>query len=224
MRMLAGIAWLALGFIPAGAQIADRVDRSGTASGTVLRRGDRYAECTRFDRYGDHRWDEYGWDGDRREVWWNDGYHRERADRDRDRARCVDWIRLADNRRSRFAYEHDLLHERLWRDHMQWHRRHGNQPRNRGWLRAHGASHEKLAREHARWHRRYDREYGYLTGVDHRYDRVERDRVERDRLERDRLERDRRELDGLERQRLERERIERDRPPRARGIGRNGSG
>jgi hypothetical protein len=181
---------------PASAQIADRADRRGSASGSVVRTAEQSADCVRFDRYGDHRWDEYGWDGDVREIWWRDGIHRDRRERDRDRARCADWIRRVDSRRSRFAREHDLLHEKLWRDHMQWHRRHGNQPRNRGWQRSHGAMHEKLAREHARWHRRYDHEYGYAAGVNHRYD----DRYERD----DRY-----------------DRSEPNRPGRARGVGRN---
>jgi hypothetical protein len=157
---------MALAAAPVNAQIADRVDR-GYDNRSVFRPGD---DCARYDRYGDHRWDDYGWDGDARESWRNDGLHRDRRDRDRDRARCAEWIRRTDSRRSRFAYEHDRLHDQMWRDHLQWHRRHANQPHNRGWTRSHANLHEKLAREHARWHRRHDHEYGYNVGRDHRYD------------------------------------------------------
>jgi len=165
---VSGMGLLALAAAPLSGQIADRVDRSGRATGGAYYRPG--ADCGRYDRYGDHRWDEYGWDGDAREPWWTDGLHRDRRDWDRDRARCAESIRRVDARRSRFAYEHDRLHDSLWREHLQWHRRHGNQPRNRGWARAHANLHEKLAREHARWHRRHDDEYGYSLGQRHRYD------------------------------------------------------
>lgn len=175
---VSGMGLLVLATTPLSAQIADRVGGAGSATGAAYYRG--RAECFRYERYGDHHWDDYGWDGDSRENWWNDGLHRDRRDLDRERERCGEWIRRADNRRSRFAYEHDRLHESLWREHLQWHRRHGH-ARNRGWIRAHANLHERLAREHARWHRRHDSEYGYIAGRDHRYDDGYRFEDERDR-------------------------------------------
>lgn len=128
---------------PVEAQIGDRVGRATGAA--------------RDDRAYEHCWDQTDRRGRDRELrcddWQRTGIAYGTADRyhERDARRDARW----DARELRVVRAHAELHERLNRQHRDWHRRHGWDARHRDarWRREHAELHRRLDRMHDRWHR-----------------------------------------------------------------------
>ncbi|MCI0436737.1 MAG: hypothetical protein L0271_24325 [Gemmatimonadetes bacterium] len=175
--------------VPVHAQIADRLPdraRSGYASGGVAYYGAGPAACTRYGWNGSHAWFDFGWpndirydrryDGrgdDRYDDWddiRDDAAHRSWRSLERERVRCAEWIRSGAVRGPRFDRDHARMHERLAREHREWHRKNDRRPHNRGWFRGHESLHDRLAWLHDQWHRDLRRDW-----------ERDRDRYDRDR-------------------------------------------